>query len=237
MRKYWSEEETKWLIDNYSIKGNSECAAYLGRSTIQIHDKISNLRKHGITLLYSPIVENSKKCSKCKELKSLDNFFNDPKGRHGKHAQCINCYNLYQKNRYNNDEFFRESKAFKNKVSHVLYQKNMDSFNPYIGCTGNELKSHLEEQFNKAFSWENKDIWDIDHIIPISLLKKYPEKQNLILNYRNLQPLSSRDNIIKSNNLIVARNHLLDKISLFGIDQIYQELLDLIDRAISDMPA
>jgi hypothetical protein len=49
-------------------------------------------------------------------------------------------------------------------------------------------------------SWENRDKWHIDHIIPISSAKT-SEAIIILSNYKNLQPMWAEDNLKKSNNL------------------------------------
>lgn len=72
-----------------------------------------------------------------------------------------------------------------------------------IGCSLDELRVHLEQQFEPGMTWENyggKDGWQIDHIIPISYFDLTKEEnQRICLNYRNLQLLWKVDNIKKSN--------------------------------------
>lgn len=71
----------------------------------------------------------------------------------------------------------------------------------YLGCTGKELQAYIESLFINGMSWENKHLWHIDHIIPIS--SGNSEEEILKLNhYTNLQPLWALDNIKKSNKTI-----------------------------------
>lgn len=73
----------------------------------------------------------------------------------------------------------------------------------YIGCTPNELKSHLESQFTDGMSWDNYGMygWHIDHIIPKSLIKT-EEDLIKISHYTNLQPLWAKDNLSKGNKIL-----------------------------------
>jgi hypothetical protein len=77
-----------------------------------------------------------------------------------------------------------------------------------LGCDVKTLKAHLESQFVDGMSWENygNDGWHIDHIIPCASfdLSKV-EEQRICFNYRNLQPLWSKDNMSKSDKL--PENH------------------------------
>jgi len=82
------------------------------------------------------------------------------------------------------------------------YKKDRRTFN-VIGCTPNELRSHIESQFVEGMSWENYShtTWHIDHIIPISSANNQEEIYKLS-HYTNLQPLWAKDNYEKSNKII-----------------------------------
>jgi hypothetical protein len=70
-----------------------------------------------------------------------------------------------------------------------------------LGCSVEEFKQHLENQFESWMNWDNYGKyngelnygWDIDHIIPQSAAKT--EEELLSLNhYTNLKPLCSKIN-------------------------------------------
>jgi hypothetical protein len=67
-----------------------------------------------------------------------------------------------------------------------------------IGCLPEELRKHIENQFNNGMSWDNygRDGWHIDHIIPLCSAKTIEEAFKLN-HYTNLQPLWSIDNYKK----------------------------------------
>lgn len=79
-----------------------------------------------------------------------------------------------------------------------------------IGCSLEEFKTHLENLFQEGMSWENKNLWDIDHIVPLAFAEN--EKEVVLLNhYTNLRPLWKRENILKSDNIII-KNEIYYKI-------------------------
>lgn len=75
--------------------------------------------------------------------------------------------------------------------------KKNKTFN-IVGCTPNELKTHLESKFVDGMSWDNQGKWHIDHKIPLSSAKNEEEIYKLC-HYSNLQPLWAIDNIKKGN--------------------------------------
>jgi hypothetical protein len=69
-----------------------------------------------------------------------------------------------------------------------------------IGCTINKLRKHLESQFLPGMTWENYGLkgWHIDHKIPCAVFDLTKTKdQKKCFNYKNLQPMWWRDNLVK----------------------------------------
>ena len=72
-----------------------------------------------------------------------------------------------------------------------------------VGCSIPFLKEYLEKKFKKGMSWKNQGRfgWHIDHIKPCSKFDlSDPIQQKECFNYKNLQPLWAKENILKSNN-------------------------------------
>jgi hypothetical protein len=72
-----------------------------------------------------------------------------------------------------------------------------------MGCSGEQLKQHLESKFQSGMTWDNwgsgKGCWNIDHIVPLAAFD-LTNRQHFLLacNYLNLQPLWWEDNMKKS---------------------------------------
>ena len=82
----------------------------------------------------------------------------------------------------------------------TLFSKNGDQTIDFIGCSIDDLKSHLEKQFVDGMNWENygRYGWHVDHIRPCcSFDLTDPEQQRECFNYTNLQPLWAKDNLAK----------------------------------------
>jgi hypothetical protein len=128
------------------------------------------------------------------------------------------------RSKYNEKNKFNERKYRQNKyISDVEYRikhnlgcrlrvalnknRKADRTIKLIGCTIHELKEYIEKQFKPGMSWSNYGLhgWHIDHIVPcdvFDLLKE--EEQKKCFHYTNLQPLSCKDNLCKSNKLMVV---------------------------------
>lgn len=67
-----------------------------------------------------------------------------------------------------------------------------------LGYTASDLKNHLESQFVDGMTWENRNKWHVDHIIPIVYFIKSGESDPKIINaLSNLRPLWAEDNLSK----------------------------------------
>jgi hypothetical protein len=84
----------------------------------------------------------------------------------------------------------------KNSLQKMGFRKNTKTAD-ILGCSFEEFKSHIESQFVDGMSWDNRNLWHIDHIMPVSMEKT--EDEIIRLNhYRNLRPLWAKDNLSKS---------------------------------------
>lgn len=65
-----------------------------------------------------------------------------------------------------------------------------------LGCSFEDFRSHIEEQFTEGMSWNNHGEWHLDHITPIASAKS--EEDVIRLNhYTNFRPLWAIDNLRK----------------------------------------
>lgn len=122
--------------------------------------------------------------------------------------QRQNIKNIYQRNKVALQQKIKDSPwlvmhlRLRSGISQALRrtgssQKPSRTMN-IIGCSHSQFKEHIEKQFLKGMTWENRDQWHIDHITPIS--KATCEQDVLALyHFTNLRPMWAADNIRKSN--------------------------------------
>lgn len=65
-----------------------------------------------------------------------------------------------------------------------------------IGCTWLELKEHIERQFVRGMSWNNRGDWHIDHIVPLASAKT-EEGIISLCHFTNLRPVWAGENLRK----------------------------------------
>jgi len=69
-----------------------------------------------------------------------------------------------------------------------------------LGCDWDTFKAHIERQFLKGMSWENRSEWQLDHVVPVATART--EADIIALNHHtNLRPLWSALNRAKSDTI------------------------------------
>ncbi len=108
--------------------------------------------------------------------------------------------------KYKEDGLFRLKNQLRKSVNRYFNQakKNKKTYK-IVGCTPTYLKEYIESKFESWMSWDNygygENKWVIDHIKPLSSAKNKDEMY-LLCHHTNLQPLSWRDNMIKSDKIL-----------------------------------
>jgi len=117
------------------------------------------------------------------------------------HKDEISIYmKEYQKNRRKNINHKLNDNISRSISNSLKGNKNGYHWESLVGYTIHDLKNHLEKQFKDGMSWQNKEKWHIDHIIPISVFNfSSPEHIDFKRCWalENLQPLWAKDNKIK----------------------------------------
>jgi hypothetical protein len=113
----------------------------------------------------------------------------------------INAKN-YMVSRRKRDIRFRILCTLRCRISKFISKdKNDSTCLKLLGCTINELKTHLEKRFKQGMTWGNygKKGWHIDHIIPCASFNLTDMKQQReeCFHYTNLQPLWWWENLSK----------------------------------------
>lgn len=109
-----------------------------------------------------------------------------------------------RKERRKTDVIFSLTNNIRCRLAKYLKTLNITKRNKtfdIIGCSPYDLKEHLEKQFVSGMTWENRNEWHIDHIIPLSSAQTEDELYKLC-HYTNLQPLWDEENLKKSNKIL-----------------------------------
>lgn len=109
--------------------------------------------------------------------------------------------NIRINNRYHSDFNFKLSDILRSRLNKAIKNnQKAGSAVADLGCSIEELKIHLESQFQEGMSWGNYGLkgWHIDHIKPLASFDLTKEEElKEACHYTNLQPLWAEDNLSK----------------------------------------
>ncbi len=86
------------------------------------------------------------------------------------------------------------------RIRHHLGPRRSKRLNEIIGCDPKFLRAYIEARFLPGMTWENRHLWHIDHVFPVSRAKTKAEAIKLC-HYTNLQPLWAGDNLAKADKI------------------------------------
>jgi len=91
------------------------------------------------------------------------------------------------------DSIFLVEKRHRNRIWKALTKaktKKEGSSVEYLGCTYNYFRDYIESLFLNGMNWENRNLWDIDHIIPICSFDLTKEEELYkCFHHSNMRPL------------------------------------------------
>lgn len=100
------------------------------------------------------------------------------------------------------DRIFAAVNSLRVRLSEVLKSSKETTFRAVVACTKQDLVHWLESQFTSGMEWDNYgDVWQIDHVIPLSFDEAYDMKCCLS-NWTNLRPLEKKANLEKSDKIL-----------------------------------
>jgi len=124
-------------------------------------------------------------------------------------SKVISRVTKRHKERLHSDINYRLSVYLRCRLNSALRHKTSrksGSFVRDLGSSIEELKQHLEAQFQPGMTWENHGEWHIDHIKPLASFNLSDRAQFLeACHFTNLQPLWAEDNIMKGVNTPIIK--------------------------------
>lgn len=109
--------------------------------------------------------------------------------------------NFLRREKLKNDPDFLVLKRYRTRLCSILKDRGIKKTNKtisYLGCSSNYLKNYIEKLFKGGMNWENRRLWDIDHIRPCcSFDLKNEDELKKCFHYTNLQPLWKEENSAK----------------------------------------
>lgn len=105
------------------------------------------------------------------------------------------------KKKYRQRPEVRVANNLRSRLRKLLKKRNISRKGKLalIGCSMDELISHLEMQFQPGMSWDNYGKWHVDHIEPLcSFDLTNGDELKMAANFKNLRPLWAEENAKKS---------------------------------------
>lgn len=166
---------------------------------------------------HTPIVDDKKQCRQCNVWKpndsdhfmtraATDGLFHECKDCRRENARryCHATWNEVLRTRRLTDDNYRQKINHRGRLYSYAIRRQFAHWFKFIdelGCTGKELHSWLEFQFDSEMSWKNySSVWTIDHIIALDRFDMTnPTERRLACSWINIQPC--KDNFEKHNHL------------------------------------
>ena len=117
---------------------------------------------------------------------------------------------IIYENKRKKEPIYNLKKNCRSRIQKVFKRKGFkkkSKTSDMLGCDWDFLKSYIESQFKDDMSWENRDKWHIDHIIPLASASSEDDVIKLS-HFSNLQPLWAEENIKKADKIIECQPEL-----------------------------
>lgn len=168
----------------------------------------------------SDVFKKYHKETRCKECKrAMDNKRNSCSKRKKTRNEASKKYHSSERGlkkarirnnlKYKNNKSYAISKRMSSVINECLrdtpQRKQGRHWEDLVEYSLEELMEHLENLFLKGMSWDNRNEWHIDHIIPRSAFNikcAGDEEFQKCWTLENLRPLWAKDNISKKDKLI-----------------------------------
>jgi hypothetical protein len=149
---------------------------------------------------------NRKTCKECENKlryqRKKEKLKNDPE-----YKKKEDRYSADRQKRRRKDPEYSKKEKIRCVVKRVFslkkgYKKDMGT-EKILGAPYDVVISHIESLFVDGMSWDNRELWHIDHIVPLCSAKGDEVELIKLSHYKNLQPLWVMDNLKKGGKIAV----------------------------------
>ena len=118
--------------------------------------------------------------------------------------------------------------SLKSVIRRLNRDKN-DYTNKLLGYSDMDFKIHIESQFIEDMSWENRNTFEVDHIIPIvAFIENTP--LNIVSSLDNLKPMNPTENIKKFISIDYNYIKLYEKYIDYLIPEYKEEIIKYLEN-------
>lgn len=93
-------------------------------------------------------------------------------------------------------KFARNVRTFLHQSFARTGNKKSERTSKILGCSIDFFRAHIERQFHRGMSWDDRSDWHIDHIRPVSMAKSIDDVISLN-HFTNLRPMWASENMSK----------------------------------------
>jgi hypothetical protein len=121
------------------------------------------------------------------------------------------------------DENFRISEILRSKFNREIKRNKYSNF---LGCDIEYFKKWIEYRWDENMNWSNYgEKWHIDHVLPINQFSFNNESNiKICFHWTNFQPLYKKDNISKSDKIIL-HYYFNNLVSVFRFNSFNKQFL------------
>lgn len=185
----WCKECTKQYRDSRKDKQAAANREYYQKNRDILLEKAKEYREAN-----KEAIKKKQKEYVLKNKEALDEYHK--KYREENRKELVRRQSRYYKNRYHTDFSFcliQRARALMGNALRKSGFSKSERTEKVLGCTPDFFKQHIERQFEKGMSWDNRDQWHLDHIIPISSAKTEQEIYALS-HFTNIRPMWADEN-------------------------------------------
>ena len=174
---------------------------------IQYSKEYRDKNKKKLSIQKKQYYKDNKKILKQKSKEHRENnleYYKDYNKEYREKSKNKIRHNKQLNEKYRTDINFKIKVNLRNRITDALkYNRKTGRTLELLGCSIEELKIHLQSQFEPGMAWDNHGLWHIDHKIPCVLFDlSKSEEQRKCFNFKNLQPLWALDNLRKSDKIL-----------------------------------
>lgn len=205
-REFYRKNREKIIQDqkNYYSHNKGKCKQSLKEYNLRNKEKLKQHRKERYQQNKQYYIQKAKEYAeqnKEKRDQLVKEYRHRNKEKIKEYAQSRREINRQRhNNRYKNDPIYKLSRTLRARLISAIKNKAIKKYQPtldMIGCTIEQLRLHIEQQWLPGMTWENHTQrgWHIDHIKPVNTFDLTDiEQQKQCFHYTNLRPLWAVDN-------------------------------------------
>lgn len=156
-----------------------------------------------IATLDYPITTSTLTCNVCGKTLPGNAFVRGRKAKKGVLGVCKKCSNKRRRKVPGDAGYAAHcvtllQRAILSRTLKLTSEDKLARTAEVLGYTAKQLRARLEVNFLPGMDWSNRNLWHVDHTIPISYFIKRGETRPHIINALcNLKPLWAKDNMSK----------------------------------------